>query len=265
VSLSTKIAGLAACLNFDNPLQLTLARLAFRQSRFVPHRLNGLQFIADQQGGDECGLRPCLVEGMYEPFLQTAGIFHSRSALNVVDLGANAGGFSLIFPSRKIPLQKITAVEMNPLTYSRMRLNLLTNLGPRAVPINAAIGGCSMNLTLPFTFGGTGDSIPRTPCPTDSSFSVPMLTLDELLDTHHAGQKIDLLKMDIEGAEWDILDSEKCTRLADCQHLLIEVHPRAGRQLVDFQKAVQPYGLTPVEIRNASARDVFLFSQKPNA
>ena len=124
MSIPTEGAGFLACLKFDNPLQLIVSRLIFRKSRFVAHRWNGLQFIAE-------------------------------------------------FP----------------------------------------------------------------------------------------GQKIDLLKMDIEGCEWGVLETGQCERLRDCHHLLIEVHPHSGRGITDFQKAVKPYGLELREVRNAAAEDVFLFSQ----
>jgi hypothetical protein len=137
MSLKTKFDGLAACLRFDNALQLVLARLLFRKSRFVSHRLGEIQFVADQFGGDECGLRPCLAEAMYDTFLSALGISQISPPLDIADIGANAGGFSLIFAARKIPVRKVLAVEMNPLTYSRLRLNLLTNYGPVAVPVNA--------------------------------------------------------------------------------------------------------------------------------
>lgn len=265
MSIQTKVAGFFSCLKFDNPLQLILSRAIFRKSRFVPHRWNGLQFVADQNGGDECGLRPCLIEGMYEPFLQATGILKSRAPLNIADFGANAGGFSLIFAASAVKVKKLVAVEMNPLTHSRMRLNLLTNFGPKAVPINAAVGGCSMTLNVPFSFGGTGDRIHLTPSEGDSGFSVPMRTLDDLLNEEFPSQKIDLLKMDIEGSEWDVLETGHCQRLRDCRHLLIEVHPHSGRGVLEFQSAVKPYGLELVDVRNADAEDVFLFSQNADA
>lgn len=261
MSLATKISGFFECLRFDNALQLVAARMLFRKTRFVPHRLGDAQFIADQLGGDECGLRPCLVGGMYDPFLEASGIWHAQTPWNVADIGANAGGFSLKFAARGGSIAKIAAVEMNPLTCSRMRLNLLTNFGPKAVALNAAIGGRSSTLDVPFSFGGTGDSIGAKPRSNAGYFRVPMVTLDGFLDSEFAGSRVDLLKMDIEGSEWDILGSGCCDRLRDCARLIVEIHPRAGRALPEFQLAVAPYGLSLVELRNPGAEDVFLFMQ----
>lgn len=259
MSLKTKTDGLAACLRFSNPLQLVFARLLFRKSRFVPHTLGGVQFVADQFGGDECGLRPCLVEGMYDPFLAAAGIFTASSPLEIVDLGANAGGFSLIFAARRLAVRKILAVEMNPLTYSRMRLNLLTNFGPAAIPLNAAVSGQNSSIRVPFSFGGTGEGIKSETFGNGAYFDVPMLTLDRLMDSEFQGSLLDLLKMDIEGSEWDVLGSDECSWLAKCIHLVVEIHTRLGRGLDDFAAGILKFGLRLDPIRNAGADNVFLF------
>jgi FkbM family methyltransferase len=259
MSLATKFSGLLECLRFDNALQLVAARLLFRRTRFVPHRLGGAQFIADQLGGDECGLRPCLVGGMYDPFLEASEIYQSPAPWNIADLGANAGGFSLFFTKHLRSVGKIAAIEMNPLTYSRMRLNLLTNFGPAAVPINAAVGGVSGWIEVPFTFGSTGESVQRGAVRGAPGFSIQMVTFDDFLNSQFGGGKVDLVKMDIEGAEWDVLASEHCSKLRDCRHLLVEVHPRAGRGLSEFKQLVSRFGFELLEIRNAAAEDVFCF------
>lgn len=260
MSLKTKIAGFTACLAFDNRAQLILNRLFFRKSRFVAHRINKIDFVADQQGGDECGLRPCLTEGMYDPFLRACGANEKSNQLVVADVGSNAGGFSLIFAAKAIPIKKIAAVEMNPLTYSRMRLNLLTTFGPSAKTVNAAIAGQSGTIEVPFTSGGTGESMESFSEVDGPKFSVPLVTLDEFLDNAFPDQKIDILKLDIEGAEWDVLNSNTCKRLADCRFLIVEIHARAGQEITEFAEAIAPFGLMLMrEVVNPAASDVFCF------
>jgi FkbM family methyltransferase len=257
VSLKTKLSGFAASLSFENRLQLVLARTLFRKSRFVPHRLRGVDFIADQKGGDECGLRPCLVEGMYDPFLEAVGAFSGPRPPNIADLGANAGGFTLIFATRGIPVRKVAAVEMNPLTYSRMRLNVLTAYGPKAEPVNAAIGPLCGQVDVPFSFGGTGDAIVSDV--TGESFTVPVVTFDAFMDSSFPGEKVEVVKMDIEGSEWEVIDSGTCTRLRDCRALIVEIHPKPRRSLKDFAAAMEPLGLRLTEVRNPKEPDVFCF------
>jgi FkbM family methyltransferase len=257
MSLKTKLSGLAACWRFDNRWQLLMDRLVFRGSRFVPHRLHGVDLVVDQKGGDECGIRPCLVEGMYDPFLEAAGAFRCSKPLNIADLGANAGGFSLIFATKNVPVRKIAAVEMNPLTYSRMRLNVLTAYGPQAEPINAAIGAASGMASVPFSFGGTGDVVRSSEG--SSSFEVPVVTFDEFIQTSFAGGSVDVVKMDIEGSEWGVVDSKTCSQLQNCSALIVEIHEVGGRTAPEFIEAMVALGFQLSEVRNPRERDVYCF------
>jgi FkbM family methyltransferase len=261
MSLQTKFMGLGASLRFDNWPQLLVDRLFFRKSRFVPHRLNGVDLVVDQKGGDECGIRPCLVEGMYDPFLEAAGAFNSARPLNIADLGANAGGFSLIFATRGIPIRKIVAVEMNPLTYSRMRLNVLTAYGPRAKTINAAISAESGALDVPFNFGSTGESVTNSYGVKDGTFRIRAITFDEFYEEEFKGETVDIAKVDIEGAEWSMVDAGTCQHLRSCRFIIVEVHPDKGRDITQFEAALRPFGFKLLEVRNEREPDVFCFAQ----
>lgn len=257
MSFQTRIAGLKASLAFDNACQLIIARLLFRKTRFVPHRLNGVQFVADQHGGDECGIRPCLIGGMYDPFLEKLGAWKDSKPLNILDLGANAGGFSLIFASRSVPVEKLVSVEMNPLTYSRMRLNVLTAHGPRAIPVNAAVGGSSGTAYVPFTAGGTSER-PRAFCDSES-FTIASVTLDQVIGTYFEDSQVDILKMDIEGFEWDVLASENCNLLSNCRSVIVEIHPAPDKSIKDFFHLMKLKGFVPLDVRSTVDPDVWCF------
>ena len=261
MSLQTKLSGFSSSLRFDNRIQLILDRIFFRGTRFVPHRLNNIDFVADQKGGDECGIRPCLVEGMYDPFLEVAGLLRGNRALNVVDLGANAGGFSLIFATRGIAVRKIASVEMNPLTYSRMRLNVLTAYGPRAKTINAAISAESGALDVPFNYGSTGESVTNAYGVKNGTFRIRAMTFDEFYEEEFKGQTVDIAKVDIEGAEWSMVDAGSCQHLRNCRFIIVEVHPYKGRDVAQFEAALRPFGFKLLEVRNEREPDVFCFAQ----
>ena len=259
--LKNKINGLFDCLKFDNKWQLLAARIFSRKTRFVPHRLNQVEFIADHFGGDECSIRPCLVGGMYDPFLNATGLDFLSKKLRVADIGANCGGFSLIFPVRGFCIDKIVAVELNPTTFSRLQMNLLMTCGSVAVVVNSAITGSSGNVSIKFSAGGTGDSISSLSSCDRNSFEIKSLTLDELLDIYFPNQKIDLIKLDVEGSEWDILQSGTCKRLHDVQNLIVEIHARDRLGVLDFSRLLEPFGLKMLNVRNPNEPDVFLFAR----
>jgi hypothetical protein len=73
---------------------------------------------------------------------------------------------------------------------------------------------------------------------------VPALTIEELCNQHGI-EKIDLLKLDIEGAEEEVLENGKF--LARTEHIIVELHGNYGFE--HFQRDIAPYGLVAQEGR----------------
>jgi FkbM family methyltransferase len=257
MNINNKYVALKNRLLFDNRWQLLLARVFSQRTRFVSYRYRNVQCVADHSGGDESGLWPCLVGGMYDTFLDRVRKSVGQQPINILDLGANAGGFSLAAAER-LELEKIVAVEMNPLTYSRMRLNLLTNYGPKVHAINAAVGPQSAMIKVPWTSGSTGEAVP-TEDPTGSAFAVPMMTFDEIVRSNFAGERIHVVKVDIEGSEWGVFASDSCQTLSQCDFLIMEVHPQAGRRPEELSRRLLDEGLVPSGITNSKAKDVVMY------
>jgi FkbM family methyltransferase len=197
---------------------------------------------------------------MYDPFLSAAGIARGGPPLKVLDLGANAGGFSLIFATRGVSLAKIVAVEMNPLTFARMQLNLLTAYGPVALPVNAIIGPHPGAARVTFSDGSTGQSAESLK--TVAGFEVPVMTVDQVMDTHYPAESVDIAKIDIEGTEWDVLDSGTCQRLQDCSLLVIEIHKKLGRSTSQFIDFMRSLGFSVLSARNPRSPDVLAFARR---
>lgn len=257
MNIKNKCAGVKNCMLFDNRWQLLVARVFSQKTRFVSYRYRNVQCVADHAGGDESGLWPCLVGGMYDAFLDRVRKSVGQRPINILDLGANAGGFSLA-AAQRLELGKIVAVEMNPLTCSRMRLNLLTNYGPKVHAINAAVGPRSAIIKVPWTPGSTGEAVPAED-PTGSVFAVPMMTFDEIVQGNFAGERIHVVKVDIEGSEWGVFTSDSCQTLSQCDFLIMEVHPQAGRRPEELSRRLLAEGLVLSEIANPKAKDVVMY------
>jgi len=139
---------------------------------------------------------------LYEVFLD--GCYHIPENLvplndvrTIVDCGANVGITSLYFASR-YPNATIFSIEPHPDNYLILQEN--TRSEPRIVPINAAVVGApvsSVRMTVSEPAWGNKLS------PDESGIIVPALTISQLIEQHGLRQ-IDLLKVDIEGAEKDV-------------------------------------------------------------
>jgi FkbM family methyltransferase len=156
----------------------------------------------------------------------------------VVDCGANIGITSLFLAAR-YPRAKILSVEPHPENFALLKANVAAV--PRIVPIRACVTGTSQS-TVRFTTSKAawGNSIS-----TDSrGVLVPAITIAEVCEQNGI-DKIDLLKLDIEGAEAQVL--ENGAFLARTEHIIVELHGDYGFQR--FQHDIAPYGLVAQEGR----------------
>jgi FkbM family methyltransferase len=227
VSISTRLAGLRAVLMFDNWPMLLLGRLFDRKAGFVVYRKNGCEILIDHHGGDEAGTRECITSDLYRRYLPTLEL---RGPLRVLDLGANGGGFPLMLKIEGFEVARAVCVEMNPLTFQRLQVNLGANFGASAVALNAAVCGPGQpaEILLKPSRGGTSESIYayRTDAATPH-VAVRTTTLEAICDENFGGEPIDICKIDIEGAEYEALEACSDEVLRRIRHLVIEFHDPA--------------------------------------
>jgi FkbM family methyltransferase len=152
------------------------------------------------------------------PYLSSGEIVLREDAI-VVDIGANIGDFTVL-AARRCPRGRVLAVE--PVTRSaeviaaQVALNRLSNVTIVRAAVGAAsriaaIGDAGMSSRV--VDGGSGDA-------------VPVVTLEWLMSEHHL-DTVDLLKLDCEGAEWDILPAGAGV-LPRVQQIAMEFHCERG-------------------------------------
>jgi FkbM family methyltransferase len=138
----------------------------------------------------------------------------------IVDLGANIGIGSAWFRAR-YPQARIIAVEPDPDTFVKLERNL--GADARATLVNAAVGRESGEVTL---FRPDGYSIAASVSDqrpeARPAGQVRACTLDELC-AEHGLERLDLVKLDVEGAELDALDG--FSRLDAVGTIVGEAHP----------------------------------------
>lgn len=224
MSIGTKFAGARAIMTFDNWPALLLGRLLHRNAGLYVYRKDDLEILIDHRGGDENGTRQCIVSNMYRKYVS---LFRLAGPANVLDIGANGGGFPLMLRLAGIRLASVVCVEMNPATYSRLLVNVQSNLGFSAVAINAAVcgAGSASEIFLYPARGGTGYSMSANATGAAAPHvAVKTITLESLCNRYFPGQRIDICKTDIEGAEYDAVQYCPNDLLRRIRYLLIEFH-----------------------------------------
>lgn len=240
MSLQTKINGLKEVWQFDNRLWLTLTKTFFSQEKLHVYRYKGLEILVDHAAGDANGAREILTSPMYRHFLPKIKL---HGAINVLDLGANNGGFPLLLQAEGLRLKKVVSVELNPKTFSRLRFNLERNLNCEIVALNAALCGEEKELEIMLGTGSVSDSIyDNRPNNGENTYLLQGLSLDQICQKQFENEIIDLCKMDVEGAEFEVFLQPEHQSLRRCRNLIIEIHERDGRTKDEIIPAIEKIG-----------------------
>jgi FkbM family methyltransferase len=143
--------------------------------------------------------------------------------INVLDIGANNGGFSLMLKAQGLKVKKVVCVELNPNTFSRLRFNIERNLDCDLFCLNAAINGDGRDLTVRLETGSAGDSIYRESS-TGKLYEINGITFDGIYESCFPDEVIDLCKIDVEGAEFEVFSGAQSNQIRNVKYLLIEIH-----------------------------------------
>lgn len=136
--------------------------------------------------------------------------------IRILDCGANIG-LGVLFWLNHFPSVSITAFEPDPTVFACLKRNVETWNQPAVNLVNAAVGKQSGTLLFQPDGADSGrlvaDEATSTKC-----VEVPVVRLTDYLD-----QPIDLLKIDIEGAEADLLTDIK-DHLHLVERVFVELH-----------------------------------------
>ncbi len=217
-------------------LKLTIARLrpsSFGQGDAVI-RLKGATYFV--------GLRSAEIytfgEFYQDHFYDKVADYVPKADWIVFDIGANVGLFTVQQARRKAC---VYAFEPNPDCYRRLSKAVDANrLNSRVSKFNYALGSSpgtgTMRIPLGYTTSGTimpsADTMPGT------TSIVEITSLDEIVPRLGVAH-VDLLKIDVEGAEVEVLRGAVQT-LENVERIIVEFHSRALQEQVST--FLDPFG-----------------------
>ena len=227
---------------FDNWPQIFLNRLLFRSEGLCVYRRNRMEILIDHDGGDQNGTRQCLVTDMYARYFYR---FANEGALRVLDLGANGGGFVLLLIDRGLKLESVACVEFNPQTFLRLHFNISRNFPGEKHLINAAVWHENTALHVSLGRGSTSEGLHHSISGGETT-AVEARTLDSIISGAFPSGVIHICKMDVEGAEHEVLMSESASSLKRVKHLIIEIHPHKDSTAEGLLARLRSFGFSPV-------------------
>jgi FkbM family methyltransferase len=160
----------------------------------------------------------------------------------IIDIGGNIGAFALA-ASKKAPLGRVFTFEPSADSYGLLIQNVNQNGIKNVVATHAAVAGMDGTLMLHVDSNHTGRTSIDVAHAGNGAVqeAVPALSLRSILDKHRI-DRCDLLKLDCEGAEYDILYS------------LPHEHHRRIRRI-----AMEYHGGYSLGTRQAKARELVTF------
>jgi FkbM family methyltransferase len=166
--------------------------------------------------------------GCYEPEVSATLRAVLAEGATFVDIGANIGWFSLLGASLVGPAGKVVAIEPNPRNVALLRQsaqdNGFGNIEVLAVALSEHPGAAALE-----TDGSNGRIIPvdgPPAAPVEAEFVVASYPLDDLLASTGIG-RVDVIKIDVEGAEPLVLRGGTATITSSRPVLISEFFPLA--------------------------------------
>jgi FkbM family methyltransferase len=160
--------------------------------------------------------------------------------LVIVDAGANIGLTSLYF-QHNLPNAKIYALEPDPDNFKVMTRNIEANHLSNIHALNVALWYKDGSLHLNSDFRD-GEAWSISVSDQGQGMDCQGVTIDHLIDQYQL-EKIDLLKIDIEGSEKYLFDDESLLGwLAKVKLMVIEIHDEVADRL-KIEERLKSHGL----------------------
>lgn len=160
----------------------------------------------------------------------------------VVDIGAHIGCFSLDL-ARRFPGVTVHSYEPTPSTSAYTRKNVESNgLAHRIHVHEEAVSARSGTLVMADSGTASGhNGVMHLGESGTTMIEVPCRSIADVFDA--AGPRIDVLKMDAEGAEYDVMLASDPALWERVDRLVMEFHPVEGHRFAEIEALLTSAGL----------------------
>jgi len=167
---------------------------------------------------------------------------HIKPGFRFIDIGANVGAYSLFVAALAGAKARILAVEPQPDIFERLAANMQLNPFGTIKAVQCAVADKPGDFTLFLDTKNRGESSMRAlRSPNGLSMRMPATTLMQLVEDEKF-DRIDAIKLDVEGAEDLILEPFFRTAPQDLWPTLIIMEDGVGRWHTDMEPFLKERG-----------------------
>ncbi len=199
--------------------------------------------------GPGCGLRfdpgpsnSDYASGDNELPVQQALADHLRARSVFYDIGANVGFLTVLGARLVGPQGMVYAFEPVPSNAAYVRRNVQANGFTQVQVIEKAVSNCSGvgELNLAKYSGGAALASVDAPPDAAGTLQVDVVTIDELVE-HHGLKPPAVVKIDVEGAEFEVLEGMEATAKRHRPVIVVEVDAAEAESLRHKQAACEQW------------------------
>ncbi|MCY3020558.1 MAG: FkbM family methyltransferase [Planctomycetota bacterium] len=201
--------------------------------------------------------RNIIILGCYDQDLHQALEHLVKPGMVCFDVGANLGEMALHMAALAGPTGAVHAFEPVPAVYERLAMhaerNGLPNLRPHQLALSNRTGRCSLAYAEASADNQGLASLVNTAQPAVSlRAEVNAMTLDDFVSREQV-RRLDLMKVDIQGAEIALLEGGRQSLAGFSPDLLMEISPAdlgaAGHNSRDLCRMLEDYGYAIYRIK----------------
>lgn len=161
----------------------------------------------------------------------------------VLDVGGQIGSFALA-TAQAMPGTRIHIYEASPTSATYISRNIDANQLQARVTVHAkALAGEAGTFTFADSGTASGHNGLTAPEGLGEEVTVDCVTFDDAVA--EAGESVQLVKIDVEGAEYDIILRSKPTSWGNVRKVVMEYHPVPGHSLEELITFFASVGITP--------------------
>lgn len=186
-----------------------------------------ITFKVRKHTSDMFVFRQVIINKEYKPIINLINSEKERKSINfIVDAGANVGLTSLFFHTYWKD-SKIVAIEPEDSNYKQLIENIhINDLTQKIIPIKKALWINNTEKLMIYDGFRDGKNWAKSVKTSEEDGKTEPITLSTLLDIYSSEKIIDILKIDIEGSEYQLFKSNDFLEIltTSVRFLCIEIH-----------------------------------------
>ena len=196
------------------------------------------------------------------------GRFTPKEGDTVIDIGAHIGRYTITSSKQVGNTGKVLAIEADPDNFQLLKRNIALNNLKNVLPLNYAVFSARTRMKLYEQSASAkyNSLMLARAAKTKNYVEVNADTLDSILKLNEVNQ-VNWIKIDVEGAEFEVLKGSTKTLSTDNVSLFIEIHniddPSHYHNIIDFLK-YRNYEITFEQRYEGSGESHVIFRKKNN-